>query len=66
MTAYDDHESLKDDVGTECGAVGEAKAVAALSLAELARDVLSSSIERHLAVKVHDGPNPVVESHLRP
>jgi hypothetical protein len=33
-------------------------------LAELARDVLPSSLRRRLAVKVHDGPNPVLESHL--
>jgi hypothetical protein len=45
-------------------ALGEVNAVAATSLAELARDVLPSSIKRHLAVKVHDRPNPVLESHL--
>jgi hypothetical protein len=61
---YDDAKVIEDDVGTECGDLGEVKAVAALSLAELARDVLPSSIKRQLAVKVHDGPNPVLESHL--
>lgn len=61
---YDNDKMIEDTIGTECGDLGEVKAVAALSLAELARDVLPSSIERHLAVKVNDGPNPVLESHL--
>jgi hypothetical protein len=61
---HDDDQIIEDDIGTECGDLGEVKAVAALSLAELARDVLPSSIKRHLAVKVRDGPNPVLESHL--
>lgn len=61
---YDDDKIIEDDVGTVCGDLGKAKTVAALSLAELARDVLPSSIRRHLTVKVHDGPNPVLESHL--
>jgi hypothetical protein len=61
---YDDDKVIEDDVGTECRDLAEVKAVAALSLAELARDVHPSSIKRHLAVKVHEGPNPVLESHL--
>jgi hypothetical protein len=61
---HDDNQVIEDDVGTECMDLGEVKALAALSLAELARDVLPSSIKRDLAVKVHDEPNPVLESHL--
>ena len=61
---HDDDKVIEDDVGAECGDLDAVKAVAALSLAELARDVLPSSIKRHLAVKVRDGPNPVLESHL--
>jgi hypothetical protein len=61
---HDDDKIIEDDIGTECGDLDAVKAIAALSLAELARDVLPSSIKRHLAVKVHDGPNPVLESHL--
>jgi len=61
---YDDDKVIEDEIGTECRDLDAVKAVAALSLAEIARDVLPSSIKRHLAVKVHDGPNPVLESHL--
>ena len=61
---YDDDTVIEDDIGVECADLDEVKAVAAVSLAELARDVLPSSIKRHLSVKVHDGPNPVLESHL--
>lgn len=60
----DDDQVIEDKLGTECGNLGEVKRLAALSLAELACDVLPSSIKRHLAVKVRDGPNPVLESHL--
>ena len=38
--------------------------VAAMSLAELARGLLPTSLRRRLAVEVHDGPNAVLESHV--
>lgn len=61
---YDDDQIIEDDIGTECEDLDAVKAIAALSLAELAREVLPSNIKRHLAVNVHDGTNPVLESHL--
>ena len=36
---YDDDTVIEDDIGVECADLDEVKAVAAVSLAELARDV---------------------------
>ena len=61
---YDDDAFIKDDVGQECADLTVVKELAAASLVELARDVLPGSIRRHLAVKVHDGSDPVLEANL--
>ena len=55
---YDDDEVVKDEVGQECANLEIARDLAALSLAELARDVLPGSLRRVLAVRVHDGHRP--------
>ena len=47
-------EVIVDDVGTEADDMTAVKAIAALSLAELARDVLPVSWKRCLGVDVRD------------
>ena len=61
---FDDDTFIKDDVGQECADVTVVKELAAASLVELARDVLPGSVRRHLAVKVHDGSDPVLDANL--
>ena len=61
---YDDGNVLKDDVGLDCPDLEAVRDQAALSLAELARDVLPGSVRRVLAVKVHDGQQTVLEARL--
>lgn len=61
---YDDDLFIKDDVGHECADLTVVKDWAAISLAELAHEVLPGSTRRHLAVKVHDGSEPVLEAKL--
>jgi len=61
---YDDETVIIDDVGFECGDLVAVKEQAALSLAELARDVIPGSVRRRLAVKVRDGDDPVLEARL--
>jgi hypothetical protein len=51
---------IEDDVGTECADLDAVKALAALSLAELARDVLPDSIKRVLSVEVRDAIRPIL------
>jgi hypothetical protein len=48
---YDDETFIKDDVGLECADLEMVRDTAALSLAELARDVLPGSVRRVLAVR---------------
>jgi hypothetical protein len=50
----DDDKLIPDDVGLECLNLEEVKAQAAISLAELARDVLPASLRRRLRVDVRD------------
>ena len=44
---------IKDDVGIECADLNAVRREAALSLAELARDVLPEAFKRILSVEVH-------------
>lgn len=62
---YDDEKFICDDVGTMCADMKAVKEEAALSLAELAREVLPTCNARLLAVKVRDDHDPVLEAHLR-
>ena len=55
---------IQDDVGVECADIDAVKTEAALSLAELARDVLPGSIERILAVEVRNGTRAILKDVL--
>lgn len=61
---YDDEAVITDDVGLECEDLVAVKEQAALSLAELAHDVIPGSVRRRLAVKVRYGDEPVLEARL--
>jgi len=60
----DNGSFIKDDVGIECADLDSVKREAALSLTELARDVLPGSIERVLSVEVRDAFQPVLRDVL--
>lgn len=55
---------IEDDVGIDCADLEAVKTQAALSLAELARDVLPGSIERVLSVEVRDAVQPILRDVL--
>lgn len=55
---------IEDDVGVELPDLEAVKATAAVSLAELARDVLPGSVKRELAVEVRDARQPVLRALL--
>ena len=55
---------IEDDVGVECANMEAVKTEAALSLAELARDVLPGSIQRVLSVEVRDALQPILRDVL--
>jgi hypothetical protein len=55
---------IEDDVGVELASLEAVKRLAALSLAELARDVLPGSIERVLSVEVRDKVQPILRDVL--
>lgn len=55
---------IEDDVGVELGDFEAAKELAALSLAELAKDVLPDSIKRVLSVQVRDEVRPILKDVL--
>ena len=55
---------IEDDIGTDLADLDAVKALAALSLAELARDVLPSSIKRELSVEVRDTFQPILRDVL--
>jgi hypothetical protein len=55
---------VEDEVGTDCADLDAAKTLAALSLAELARDVLPGSIKRVLSVEVRDVTRPILKDVL--
>ena len=56
----DNDEFIEDDVGIEFPDLEAVKIEAARSLAELARDVISGSLQRKLAVEVRDEFGPVL------
>jgi hypothetical protein len=55
---------IEDDVGVDCADLNAVKALAALSLIELARDVLPGSIKRVLSVEVRDAIQPILQDVL--
>lgn len=55
---------IEDDGGVDLPDLETVKVQAALSLAELARDVLPGSIKRILIVEVRDEKQPVMEARL--
>jgi hypothetical protein len=55
---------IEDDVGVDCANLDAVKALAALSLIELARDVLPGSIKRVLSVEVRDAIQPILQDVL--
>ena len=55
---------LEDEVGIELVSLDAVKAQAALSLVELARDVLPGSIKRVLSVEVRDAIQPILRDVL--
>ena len=61
----DNDTFLEDDVGIELPDLEAVKAQAALSLADLARDVLPASLRRDLAVEARDERQPVLQAKLR-
>jgi hypothetical protein len=60
----DNGSFIKDVVGIECADLDSVKREAALSLTELAREVLPGSIERVLSVEVRDAFQPVLKDVL--
>jgi hypothetical protein len=55
---------IEDEVGIELVSLDAVKAQAALSLVELARDVLPGSIKRVLSVEVRDAIQPILRDVL--
>jgi hypothetical protein len=55
---------IEDDVGVDCADLDAVKALAALSLTELAREVLPGSIKRVLSVEVRDAIQPILQDVL--
>jgi hypothetical protein len=60
----DNDTFIEDDVGVELADLDAVKAQAALSLAELAHDVLPGSIRRELSVEVRDVARPILRDVL--
>jgi hypothetical protein len=60
----DNGSFIQDDVGIEFADLNAVKTQAAVSLAELARDVLPGSIKRVLAVEVRDAIQPILRDVL--
>lgn len=60
----DNGSFIEDEVGVELNGFEAAKELAALSLAELAKDVLPGSTKRVLAVEVRDEAQPVLRDVL--
>ena len=61
----DNDTFIEDDVGIEFPNLEAVKDQAAISLAEIARDVLPGSMQRDLAVEVRDERQPVLKAKLR-
>lgn len=55
---------IEDDLGIDFADLDAVKKQAALSLAELARDVLPGSIKRVLSVEVRDVAQPILRDVL--
>ena len=55
---------IEDDVGIELSGFQAAKDLAAVSLAEMAKDVLPGSIKRVLSVEVRDLLQPILRDVL--
>jgi hypothetical protein len=55
---------IEDDVGVDCADFDAVKALAALSLTELAREVLPGSIKRVLSIEVRDAIQPILRDVL--
>jgi hypothetical protein len=55
---------IEDDIGIEFADLDAVKTQAAVSLAELARDVLPGSITRELSVEVRDPFQPILRDVL--
>jgi hypothetical protein len=55
---------IEDNVGVELADLDAVKTQAALSLAELARDVLPGSLKRVLSVEVRDAIQPILRDVL--
>jgi hypothetical protein len=60
----DNDRFIEDDVGLEFPDLATVKDQAALSLAELARDVLPGSVRRVLSVEVRDERQPILIATL--
>jgi hypothetical protein len=60
----DNGNLIEDDLGLELADLDAVKTQAALSLAELARDVLPGSIRRVLSVEVRDSLQPILRDVL--
>ena len=60
----DNDDFIEDDVGLDFPDLQTVKAQAALSLAELARDVLPGSVKRTLCVEVRDERQPILIATL--
>jgi hypothetical protein len=60
----DNDAFIEDDVGVELHDLEAVKVQAALSLAELARDVLPGNLKRTLTVEVRDERQPVMLAKL--
>jgi len=60
----DNGSFIEDDVGIDCADINGVRALAALSLAELAREVLPGSSKRVLSVEVRDATQPILKDVL--
>jgi len=60
----DNGEIIQDDVGIEFNDLDAVKSHAALSLAEMARDVLPGSTQRELSIEVRDMNQPILRDVL--
>jgi uncharacterized protein DUF6894 len=55
---------IEDEIGVECANLAAVKREAAVSLAELARDVLPGSIKRVVSVEVRNAFQPILTDVL--
>ncbi len=61
----DNDQFIEDDLGLELDGLEAVKTQAALSLAELAKDVLPGSMKRVLTVEVRDEQQPILRAVLK-